>query len=62
MSNKQCPMCKSYHTKKMVSGRINNVINVYIVIMFSRTVVDKKQSLQSHYGINMFLKSRPIVH
>jgi len=39
MSNKQCPKCKSYHTKKMVNGRANNVINVCIVIMDLRIIL-----------------------
>ena len=62
MSNKQCPQCKSYHTKKMVNGRANNSINVWIVIMYLRISEDIKQSLPNHYGINMFMRNRPIVH
>jgi len=42
MSNKQCPKCKSYHTKKMVIGKSDNGINVYIVIMSSRVNEDIK--------------------
>ncbi len=46
----------------MVNGRTNNVINVYTVIIFLRTDEDKKQLLHNHYGINMFMKNRPMDH
>ena len=48
--------------KKTENGEVNKDISVYNVIMYLRIREESKQLSQSHYGINILTKNKPIVH